>query len=494
MSASAAPPGGGTVRVAAVPTGGQAGQPQRVTIGAAAGAAGPGGPTPLNMPRPGAQAEDPTAGLRHLLRVEAEMRRARDLEELTILTLNEARKIARARQTLYAELAADGALRLTRVSGLPTLDRDAPVIRWLERALTDAFPPGSVGQRAARLLEARGPDEEGGAHPFRHALWLPLARRDEAPFGALVALREAEWGEADTALAERVAETAAHAAAALMASRPRAPRRRRLWIAAAAVATVAAMAIPVPMTALAPAEIVGRDAFVVAAPIEGVVERIVVAPSAMVKEGDLLAQFVDTAQRNQLEVSQREVEVAEAKLRQISQAAFFDDKARREIAQSRAELKQKVAERDFASDQFEKTKVRAPRAGIAVYADPKEWVGRPVATGQRMLELADAQSVLIRVDLPVSDAIVLKQGARTRLFLDSEPLRPIGGHVATVSHAARHIEGRGLVYRIDAALDDGVEPPRLGARGTAQISGEVAPLGFYLFRRPLAWARQKVGL
>lgn len=461
----------------------------RVTDAAAQADAGaPVAPAP-------AQVDDATAGLRQLLRVEAAMREARDAEELTILALNETRKIARARQMLFADVSPSGVLRLTRVSGLPTLDRDAPVVRWLERALAEAFPPAVVGKRATAFLSDDRIDEEGGAHPFRHALWTPLSLRGGPPFAAMVALRETAWSEGDIALAERLADTAGHAFATLRASAPRAVRRRRrLWLALATVAALLALAVKAPMTTLAPAEIVGRDAFVIAAPIDGVIERIAVPPSASVQKGDLLVQYVDTTQRNQFEVARRDVEVAEARLRQVSQASFFDEKARREIAQARAELALKVAERDFARAQYDKTKVRAPRDGIAVYADPKEWVGRPISTGQRIIDLADARQVEIRIDLPVSDVIMLKDGAKTRLFLDSEPLRPIPGRVVGVSYAARQIEGRGLVYRVEARVDEGVEPPRLGARGTAQISGEEAPLGFYLFRRPLAWARQKVGI
>ena len=61
--------------------------------------------------------------------------------------------------------------------------------------------------------------------------------------------------------------------------------------------------IPVPVTSLASAEIVAEAPFIVAAPIDGVIEEIVIAPNSPVKAGDVLARqhisrFNGTVRRN----------------------------------------------------------------------------------------------------------------------------------------------------------------------------------------------------
>ena len=214
----------------------------------------------------------------------------------------------------------------------------------------------------------------------------------------------------------------------------------------------------------------------------------------MAKAGEPIARYVDTATRNQLQVAERELAVAETRLRQLQQLAFVDDRAKRDLAQARSEVSLKRAERDFARDTAEKSVIRASRDGLVLYGDRKEWTGRPVSTGQRILELADPADVELRAHLAVADVLDLAPGARVRAFLDGDPLRPLDATLTFVSHQARPVEGVGLSYRVLARLDPGSKPPRPGARGTAQLFGDRAPLGFYLFRRPLVWARQKLGV
>lgn len=448
-------------------------------------------------PQPRPAEADPSAALRQLLAVEAEIRRAGSREALTLLLVNEIRKFSRARQA-FAVRVDSATLAFERVSSLATIDRDAPLVRWLEGVLQARLVAGDL-QEPRTIDLGLEPQEAGETYPFRHALWLPGFDRAPALACGFLLTREQAWNPEEHAIAGRLVETGAHALLSFepkpafsLAFLKRDKIRRKAKIAAGAA--LAAMCVPVPMMALAPAEIIAEKPFVVAAPIDGVVQEIAVAPNARVAPGDVLVRYVDTAQKNQLQIAERDMGVADAKLRQIGQSAFADEKARRDIGETRAELALKVAERDFARDTFARTSVKAERAGVAVYADRKEWYGKPVAVGQRILEIADPAQVGVRIDLPVADSVVLEPGAKVRVFLDNDALRVVDAHVSVATPIARPTETNVLAYRIVARLDEGEAAPRLGARGTAQVFGSWVPLGFYLFRRPITWARQKVGL
>nr|USU32456.1 HlyD family efflux transporter periplasmic adaptor subunit [Methylobacterium sp. OTU13CASTA1] len=438
-------------------------------------------------------ADDVSAGLRQLLAVEATFRRAADRDTLGLALINESVKLVRARQGFLLRTDRVGGFAVERVSGTIQVERNAPVVAFME-ATVAGIP--KVERPASRFLHL---PTQGGAealtYPFGHGLWAPLLDRFGAPVGGLLLTRERAFDEAEMALARRLAETGAHA---LLALRP--PLLPRLSgglrgpaLGVAGLALVG-LVLPVSMTVLAPATITAERPFVVAAPIEGIVEEIAVAPNAAVAVGDLVLRYVDTAQRNALLVSEREVQVADAKLRQVTLGAYADERARREIGQARAELALKAAERDFARDTFAKTQVRAERAGVAVYADRKDWYGRPVAAGQRILEIADPRTVEIRIDLPVSDAIALEAGARVRVFLDADPLNAVEARVDQVTPVARLTDAGVLAHRVVAKLVAPEPAPRLGGRGTAQLYGSTVPFGFYLLRKPLTMLRQKVGL
>jgi multidrug resistance efflux pump len=434
--------------------------------------------------------------LRRLLHLEAEIRRCASLEALNLLLVNEVRSVTGARLAYVAEASARR-VRLIGASGSGGIDRDAPSVRWLEARIAEAIDGAPAQQKAIALrIGTAATSEEGRAYPFSHLHWLPTYGAGKGRRGGMVLAGEAPLTADAITLGLRLAETAAHAARVLAHRTPRqgGPRRRLLLTAGVILLGVLTLAIPVPMSALAPMEVAPRNAFVVAAPIDGVIDEILVPPNAMAKAGEPIARYVDTATRNQLQVAERELAVAETRLRQLQQMAFVDDRAKRDLAQARSEVSLKRAERDFARDTAEKSVIRAPRDGLALYGDRKEWTGRPVSIGQRILELADPAEVELRAHLAVGDVLDLAPGARVRAFLDGDPLHPLDATLTFVSHQARPVEGVGLSYRVLARFDAGSKLPRPGARGTAQLFGGTAPLGFYLFRRPLVWARQKFGV
>lgn len=442
---------------------------------------------------------DAQAALLALLKVEAESRDAASARDLVLIMANETRKLTRARQIFVVMPGLARAFEVQGVSSLPAVDRNAPLIIYIEQLVSKAAQANSLAALTILETPPAGRDSVADTYPFRALAWVPLAHGKKAQRGGLVLAREENWDDQDLVIASRLASAYAHALQALEGPPKNLTRhllRFSRWHAIATTAVLAALLlIKVPLSALAPAEIIARDPFVVAAPIDGVIETIAVEPNQDVKKGDLLVKFADTTLKNRFEVAAREVQVAEAKLKQSNQVAFTDPRGMHEIGIARAELALKLAERDFARDLLGKTEIRAARDGIAVYSDKRELVGRPVAVGERMLEVADASALEVRIDLPVADAVALSQGARVKLFLDSDPLRPWSATVKRADYKAKVGENEVVSFRVIATLKEQAERPlpRLGVRGTAQVSGDDVPLGLYLFRRPITAVRQWVG-
>ncbi len=442
-----------------------------------------------------------------LLDLEGRLRELPSAEDIRFFAVNETRALLDYSQAFFMSLDNRGRTRMEAASGLGTVDGNAPLVRAIEnvaeRMARDLVERQDGEGRPAHARRSLDAPEEGGDNdeelrtwPFRQFMWLPMRDRAGRPFGGLLLARKTEWNDADAVIGERLAAAIAHALTAL---EPPSLLRRlappRWLMVAAPLVLMALMLVPVPMTAVAPVEVVADDPFIVAAPMDGVIAEILKDPDVPVRAGETLFVFDDTRLKADAEVAARREAVARARLETVRKAAFGDPDARRRLAEAKAELALARAEREHAERLLALVRVRAERDGVVIYSDPSDWIRRPVKTGEKVMEIADPARVALRISLPVKDAVAVRPGSRVRVFLDADPLRVLTGRVRTVAFHAEEVPGGMLAYRVTADLDgDGRSRVRIGYRGSAQVFGETVPLGFYLFRRPVAAFRQYFGI
>ncbi|MEN9709334.1 MAG: hypothetical protein RIQ68_1742 [Pseudomonadota bacterium] len=435
------------------------------------------------------------SGAEILLAVEAAAREAGDLTELSHVMANETRKLIRCGQAHVFRLQ-NGKLILLATSSLSSVERTSPLVQDLEALvapkLSKLREPAGV-----TLADLRGAETQRLADmAYLDFLLCPLLSRSGVLVGALLLARNEMWAEREVKLVQRLCGAYTHAWVALVGEKRvwiKNERVRKYLLPGSLVAGFLIALFPVPLTALAPCEIVPLDPETVTAPLDGIIQTIAVEPNQWVQAGQGLLNFVDTTIRGRLEVAERAVEVAAAKERRLQQAAFDDRNARRDLSIAAAELKLAVAERDAAADQLARTRVTTSRAGLAIFASRKDWEGRPVSTGERIMQIAAPECVQLRIDMPVKDAPVVRDQARVRVYLDSDPLNPLNGILERATYHATPMAGGGLAFVLYAKLPDG-EAPRIGYRGTAQVFGDDVALIYYLLRRPLTAVRQMVGL
>jgi multidrug efflux pump subunit AcrA (membrane-fusion protein) len=248
------------------------------------------------------------------------------------------------------------------------------------------------------------------------------------------------------------------------------------------------------MSTLAPSKIVAKDPLIVNAPIDGVIAEILVLPNTVVSEGQLLFKYEDTTFRSEYDVAERNLDVAMAQYRRAAQGSFVEAAQKADVPLLKAEVELRETERNYAHERLTKVEVKAEQAGLLLYTDKSDWIGKPVVVGQRIMELANPQQLEVRIDLPVEDAIVLREGASVTLFLNANPFSSVP---ATVSHASYHAEvlpNNTLAYRVTAQLGQGSSEFRIGWQGSAKIYGERVTLFTYLFRRPISAIRPWIGL
>jgi len=393
--------------------------------------------------------------------------------------------------------ARDTKFELLCISGLARPAEDSPYLIWLRRA--SAWLASQLPDQQARWIahdDGELPDEiaEGWTEWWPSGLWcVPMHARSGERLGIVLFLLEEPLPQELREPFEGLTQTWAYCWAALQGRERKLwrPGRRGIWIALGIAA--AALLLPVRQTVLAPAEIVSREAQIITSPIDGVIQQMLVRPNQRVEAGTPLFSLDETTLRSRVDVLTRQVAVADAELMAASQRAFDSAQGKSEIALLAATTQQRRAELAAVQAQLNRTQVVSPRGGVAVFSDPDDWLGKPVTTGERVLQVADPSQPAMLVHLAVADAIALEQGAEVTLYLTAYPLTALHGRILETSYQAKADADGVVSYRLMATVEGVPEQARLGLHGTAKLYGKQVSLAYYLLRRPLSAVRAWTG-
>jgi len=212
-----------------------------------------------------------------------------------------------------------------------------------------------------------------------------------------------------------------------------------------------------------------------------------------VAAGQALFSFDQAPIGSRLDVAREALSTAQAEYRQNAQMMLSDPRVRTQLAATLGKVAEKQAQANFLEGQAQRSRVLAPQAGIVLFDDPSEWIGRPVQTGERIMQVASADDVEIEAWIPIGDAIPLADNAPLHLYLASSPLTPLSGTLRYMSHRAAARPDGSYAYRVRAKLG-APAGLRIGLKGTAKLGGERVPLIYWVLRRPLAAIRQFIAI
>ena len=423
--------------------------------------------------------------LQVLVAIEGEALSAKDHLSLKHIAVNRPRSLIKTGHIIWVNRRGNN-ISLDAISSQAHIDKTTPFAQWISAELASRAGKAILDTDSQWQFKSRR-DEDSFSYPFSHAFYAPFSPDPKA--GGLLFTRDTEFKEAEIPQIKRIAQIFGISAAAMgRKKRARMSLKKRTYFLGTILLLGLISLIPVPMTTLAPAEIVAQEPYMITAPIDGVVESILVPPNTEVSLGTSLLRLVDTTYKNEYILAKQEQAVADAKLRQASLTSFIDNKAKRDVAVATAEKSMAGARQDYARDRLSKTIVKAPKAGLAIYSDPTDWAGRPVATGEAIIRIANPARILLRIDAPLAIGETLQKGARVRMFMDSDPLNPIEAEITSASYYAQSTADGHMAYEAFASLknsnasipsnsENGSSPlpsselPRIGTRGVAKIYG-----------------------
>ena len=435
----------------------------------------------------------PLPPLLALLQLAERARQSATPEELRFVLVNETHTLAPYRQAVL--LDAKG--KVLAISGIPLIDPQTPFVLWVQRLFASLEnPPGQEPMPLSIQTAREALREEWAEWLPPEMVILPLATGGER-LGWLLLARDEPFDDEEIQLLGHLMTIHAHAWSCHLKKTPaswwRPLRAGRVRVAVWVVLLALLFLWRIPLSALAPGEIVAIDPEVVRAPMDGVVDRFHVLPNARVTPGQALFDLDDTVLVSRLHIARKNLAIAESEYQIASQQALLDARSKGRLAILRGRIEEKRLEAQGLEALLSQSRVTANRSGIALFSDPMGWIGRPVITGERILTVASEEEVEIEAWLAAGDLVPLAPAAETTLFLNIDPLHPQSGKLRFLAYEAVLRPDGSLAYQVRATLTGGATRPRLGLKGMARIEGQEVPLLWWLLRRPLAEARQWLG-
>jgi hypothetical protein len=436
-------------------------------------------------------------------------RQAGSAQELGFLLVNQTLSIQPYRQAVLWLQAED----TFALSGVVQIEANAPYVSWVNQ-VSRHLSVDSVTH--PRSLTARDlPDtlaQEWAAWWPEHALWIPDGVNDPSKptRGGSLWVRETIWEEDDVTRMEAWSQVWWHAFRAV--HRPRLhswtalKERTRQWFKPEpdqawyqqrrhrlAMLMLTVLLFPIRLSVLAPGELVPAHPVVIRSPLEAVIDTFYVQPNQLVAKDQPLFGFDQALIQSRLEVAQQMLTTAQTDYRQTYQLALMDAKSKSQLALLAGKIEERRAELVFAKEQQLRATVVAPQAGMVLMDDPGEWIGKPLAVGERILRIATPGDVEVEAWIPIGDAIELPPDASLNLYLNASPLSPVSARIRYLAHDAVQRPDGVYAYRLRGTLTESTEH-RVGLKGTVRVQGPWVPLGFAMLRRPLAALRTYLGV
>ena len=416
---------------------------------------------------------------------------------------------------------------IKNISGLVQIDPDGPYTQWLTRVINHYVSEHEKNSSEPDETNAEEKDEapkEAPSFSKLHQITIDDCQKDEADdwnkwvsdnayiiimrnmyddvIGGLWLDRNEDFGTLQKALIEDLGDGYAHALqkfdgknkgrhnTGLFSIFDIPGLKTKLFFLALSLI----MFIPVKMSATAPAEIIASKPDSINIPFDGVIDSVEVSPGQEVKAGDVLIRMDSTLLENKVTMTMGELTAAEIALRKTERESMKDRKKLAEIAVLKSRLAQKTAEVKFAREMLELAVIIADRDGIAIFADTNALTGKPVQTGEQVMQLANLNDSELMIRMPVSSMIKIDQDVPTKFFLNVNPFDSQQATYENIGYQATMDGGGLMTYKIRGRFIDQDQNLRIGWTGTGKVYGERTILAVNLLRRPITTLRRKLGI
>lgn len=253
------------------------------------------------------------------------------------------------------------------------------------------------------------------------------------------------------------------------------------------------MLIPIHQSTFADAEIVPKNPKVITSSIQGVIKSINVLPNQAVNAGDELFSLDKITIINKLSESQQALKIAEKKYLKAYHHAHLDQESREELNILERMINAEKIKVKYYQELLSRTIIKSPVQGIVLYSDPKFWLGRPVEIGERVMLLANPKSKEVNFWISSNDMINIKQSLQGKFFPNEDPTHTMVTKIKYINPIAE-IRPDGTLGYFGIANINNDKNVSIGEKGIIKLYGKKVTVFMYIFRRPIRYVRQFLGM
>lgn len=420
---------------------------------------------------------------------------SKNKEALIFLMLNETVRLVRYDRALLWEV--DGKRpSFVGVSGQASISKESEAIGSIQHMIADIANPGKIQVLGEESFKDGGikfaKHQEAG--PGGTVLWVPLIVDGKVAAGFwLERWSKVAWHNEELSL---ISYLSRGYAAAWHKFKPfwhlSDPTKMTYKILALTIILLICF-IPTPLRVVAPCEVVAKDPYLVTAPLNGIIEEVVVVPGEAVDQGQLLFRYDKRVPLQELKVAQKQVDIATSQLNRIMTQGYNDPEALNEASIWQLQLERDQIKLNLAEYYASELDVKSPVPGVVSFDDPDDWRGKPVQVGERVMVVVNPDNTKVKIWISESDNISFIGDEPIRIFLNIDPATSYTAEVVYVADYSLINEKGVTSFAAEANWIDGPENVKIGLKGTAVLYGEYVPLIYWLLRKPWNTMRQWIG-
>ena len=443
--------------------------------------------------------EDKNIKIARLISLEKKTREAKSKDELNFIVVNETREIIDYTTSFLLLKSATDKFHINAISDIASIDRTAPLVTFVESVINHKTKKDLKEIESIDLEQfSKKIKKQKPKNIPQYLLCIPIFSPQRGLQGYLLLARNKNFNDNENELVQHLSRTYGHAYNTFLTNfsiknflKKNFTGKKR-WITISVIILI--FLFPVRMTSTAPVEVVAKNPFLITSPFDGVVKKIIANNNDQTKPGDLLVLLEDIDLLNEFNLAKQSLQVAEKELLRTRQSSFTDNEQKSRLAELVAQVDLKRVELKSAERKLKNSKIYSEKKGVVIVDRKSDWQGKPVAVGEKILTIADPNNIEFLIWLPVKDSIVINQDANTNIFLDINPMSSYKGNIVRSTYEPELSPEEVLSYKLISSFKGNRDTPRIGLRGTAKVYGNRTILFYYLFRKPITFIRQLIGI